>query len=238
MLSSSTAKLINNTIVNARGGISATDPWDASIEDNVFQRTTNAVTTSGALSRVVGYNCFYGNSTNFTGYNANYGTPIWPNRNGTMSDIYFNIVAAPLFIATNDFHLTNNSPCVNAGTPDSTYANMCFPPSVATNFPDMGAFGGPDACNWLTTVPQLPAKLSLTKSNSNVWLNWAAIPRSTYQVVYFTTNCNAFSGTNRWLTNFTVTPAANPASVAVSPYPTTNSKAFYRVRSLGRTPGN
>jgi hypothetical protein len=228
---------INNTLVNCRVGVNATDPWDALIQDNIFVGCTNAVMDLGSLSRKVTYNDFYGNATNSTGYSG-IGPTIWNNRNGTPADIYYNIFQSPFFVATNDFHLATNSPCVNAGTPNPAYANMCRPPSIATNFPDLGAYGGPDACNWLTNVPELAVQLSLTQSNSFLWLNWGAIPRSTYLVQYFATNLNATSGTNRWLTNTTLIPAAKPVSIAVSPYPTTNSKAFYRVRSLGRTPGN
>ena len=229
---------VNNTIVNCQKGFSAFDPWDATVEDCVFVGCTNAVVDTGSLSRQVNFNDFYGNATNFNGYQGTYGQWIIPNRNGTIADVLYNIPQNPLFIATNDFHLTNSSPCVNAGTPNTAYANMCFPPSIATNFPDQGAYGGPDACNWLDTVPIAPAQLTLIKSNSFLWLNWGAIPRSTYQVQYIATNFNATSGTNRWLTNTTLIPAAKPVSIAVSPYPTTNSNAFYRVKSLGRTPGN
>lgn len=230
---------LNNTIVDCRAGVNAIDPWDALIQDNIFFGCTNAVMDSGSLSRQVSYNDFYGNATNFTGYNTNiYGKIIWNNRNGTPADVLYNIYSNPLFVATNDFHLTTSSPCVNAGTPNTAFANMCFPPSIATNFPDLGAYGGPDACNWLTNVPELPAQLSLTKSNSFIWLNWGAIPRSTYLVQYVATNLIAAPGTNKWLTNTTVIPANKPVSIAVSPYPTTNNKVFYRVRSLGRTPGN
>ena len=236
---SSTGTFVNNTVVNCWGGVNATDPWDALVQDNIFIGCTNAVTVSGSLSRQVNYNDFYGNATNFTGYPTNaYGPIIWTNRNGTPADVLYNIYSNPLFVAMNDFHLTTSSPCVNAGTPNTAYANMYFPPSIATNFPDLGAYGGPDACNWLTNVPELAVQLSLTQSNSFLWLNWGAIPRSTYLVQYCATNLNATSGTNKWLTNTTLIPANKPVSIPVSPYPTTNSKAFYRVRSLGRTPGN
>lgn len=229
---------LNNTIVNCFGGVNATDPWNATVQDNIFYGCTNAMMLSGSLSQQVSYNDFYGNATNFTGYSGNYGPVVFVNRNGTPCDLLFNIYQNPLFTAANDFHLTTSSSCVNAGTPNSAFANMCIPPSIATNFPDLGAYGGPDACNWLDTVPMLPAQLSLTKSNSFIWLNWGAIPRSSYQVQYISTNLDATSGTNRWLTNTTLIPVAKPVSIAVSPYPTTNSTGFYRVRSLGRTPGN
>jgi hypothetical protein len=234
----STATFVNNTVVNCSGGVNATDPWDALIQDNIFVSCTNAVMDSGSLSRQVSYNNFFGNATNFTGYPGTYGTIIWANRNGTPADALYNIYQTPLFIAANDFRLTNNSPCINAGTPNPAYANMCSPPSISTNFPDQGAYGGPNACNWLDPVPILPAQLSLIKSNNLLWLNFGAIPRSTYQVQYIATNLNATSGTNRWLTNTTLIPMAKPVSIAVLPYPTTNYNAFYRVKSLGRTPGN
>jgi hypothetical protein len=229
---------MNNAIYNCGVGVNATDPWDALVQSDIFVGCTNAVVVSGSLSRGISYNDFYENATNFTGLPSAWGTIIWTNRNGTPADAIYNIFQNPLFVATNDFHLTSPSPCVNAGTPNTAYANMCCPPSIATNFPDQGVYGGPDACNWLDVVPKLPAQVSLTKSNSFLWLNWGAIPRSTYQVQYCATNFNATSGTNRWLTNTTLIPANKPVSIAVSPYPTTNSKAFYRVRSLGRTPGN
>jgi hypothetical protein len=236
-----TSTFVNNTVVNCTVGVNATDPWDAIVQDNIFVGSTNAMMVSGSLSRQVAYNDFYGNATNFTGnYNTNiFGPIIGPNRNGIPADLLYNIYQNPNFVATNDFHLTTGSACVNAGTPNPAYANMCIPnPSIATSFPDQGAYGGPDACNWLDTVPKLPAQMSMTKSNGFVWLNWGAVPRSTYQVQYLATNFNATSGTNKWLTNATLIPADKPVSIAISPYPATNNKAFYRVKSSGRTPGN
>ena len=64
----SPATLINNTIVNCRVGVSATDPWDAKVQSCIFVGCTNAVQAAGTLSRAVSYNCFYQNAANFTGY--------------------------------------------------------------------------------------------------------------------------------------------------------------------------
>ncbi len=59
---------------------------------------------------------------------------------------------------------------------------MCFPPSISTNYPDQGAYGGPDACNWLDTVPLLSASASISMDTNNVVsIAFGAIPRSTYQ---------------------------------------------------------
>lgn len=234
----SEAILINNTIDNSPVGIHAADPWDGQVLDNIFVACTNAVQDTGSLLRNVSFNDFYDNATNFTGYNANYGNYIIPNRNGTISDVVGNIGSDPLFVATNDFHLTSPSPCINAGTADPEYANMCSPPSISTNYPDLGAYGGPDGCNWLDPVPMLPAQLTLTKTNKLLQLNWSAIPRSTYQIQYLATNLDAYSGTNLWLTNTAVIPSAKPFTITVSPVPTTNKTGFYRVRSLGRAVGN
>lgn len=59
-----------------------------------------------------------------------------------------NIDADPLFIGPGDFHLSADSPCVDAGNPDQEYSDICFPPSIGTERNDMGAYGGPDACQW------------------------------------------------------------------------------------------
>jgi parallel beta-helix repeat protein len=45
--------------------------------------------------------------------------------------------------------LLTGSPCIDAGNPDPIYNDTCFPPSRGTERNDMGAYGGPGACNWL-----------------------------------------------------------------------------------------
>lgn len=228
----------NNTIVNCGSGVIATDPWNATVQDNIFQGVANAVIVSGSLSRTISYNDFFGNATNFTGLPAAYGQQLLFNRNETSSDVFYNIFQNPLFVSTNNFQLQTNSTCIGAGAAGGAYENLCSPPSSGSAFGDMGAYGGPDACNWLTTVPLLPTAVSAIESNNLLWLNWEAIPRSTYQVLYVATNLDASSGTNKWLTNTIVTPAATPTAISVAPYPPTNHTTFYKIQSLGRTPGN
>lgn len=233
-----TTVFINNTIVDCQGGINAADPWNAQIENNIFVGCTNAVVDTGTLSRQVSYNDFYGNATNFTGYAATYGDWIIPNRNGTLADILYNISQNPLFVATNDFHLQATSPCVNAGVPGEAYENMCFPPSIGTAYGDIGAYGGPYAGNWLTNVPLLAAQsLSISNSGTAFLLDWFDVPRSTYQIQYAT---NLLGGSNLWqnLPNGQVVASGTPSSLSVAPFPPTNSARFYRIQSLGRTPGN
>ena len=234
---SSFPALIDNVVVNAGNGVVTQDPWDARVQSSLFINCTNAVKAAGSLSRTVSYNGFYGNATNFTGYPSTYGMVILANRNGTPSDVLYNIFQDPKFVATNDFHLLANSPAIDAGTPDWAYSDMCFPPSQGTAYPDLGAYGGPDAANWLDTVPKLPVVATTTYSSNVTRVNWGAIPRSEYVVQYLTNFVTV--GTNKWLnyTNGDVLATDKPTSLVVA----TNQslpKMFFRVQSLGRPAGN
>ena len=69
-----------------------------------------------------------------------------------------NIDVNPLFVDPEDldFHLQPNSPCIDAGHPDSVYNDFEDPnnpgyalyPALGTIRNDMGAYGGPGAANW------------------------------------------------------------------------------------------
>lgn len=232
------ANVINNTLVNCRVGISATDPWDALVQNNIIVGSTNAVKVHGSLTRTVNYNDLYANATNFSGLPVAYGQMILVNRNGTPSDILYNIFRDPQFMATNDFHLISNSPCVDAGTADWASTDMCFPPSLGSILPDQGAYGGPDAANWLDIVPKLPVQAFITKSDNVIQIGWGAIPRSVYQIQYITNFTSA--GTNNWLNlpNGKVLAVDKPTSITISTNANALGKQFFRIQSLGRTLGN
>ena len=185
------------------------------------------------------YNGFYGNATNFTGYPGTFGMVILANRNSTPSDVLYNIFQDPKFVSTSDFHLQAGSPAIDAGTPDWAFSDMCFSNSVSqgNSYPDLGAYGGPDAINWLSVAPILPAQPAMTYSNKTTWLNWGAIPRSEYVVQYLTNFVTL--GTNKWLnfTNGDILAVDKPTSLIVA----TNQnlpQMFFRVQSLGRPAGN
>lgn len=93
------------------------------IYNNIFYQNvggTGAVYTIGALR----YNNFYGNvDGDFYGtLPAGTGTISTVNTNGDSCDIFSNIFLDPLFADTAifDFHLTQNSPCIDAGDPKSS----------------------------------------------------------------------------------------------------------------------
>lgn len=60
-----------------------------------------------------------------------------------------NIAFNPMFVspATGDFSLLQGSPCIDRGNPSSSYNDTCLPPAGGGERNDIGAYGGPGACN-------------------------------------------------------------------------------------------
>ncbi len=58
-----------------------------------------------------------------------------------------NIAVNPVFSSLVDFTILDASPCVDAGNPDPSFNDVCFPPSLGTMRNDMGAYGGPGPCS-------------------------------------------------------------------------------------------
>ena len=69
---------------------------------------------------------------------------------GTLSWLTGNIDDDPLFMApqAGDYRLSAMSPCIDVGSSGQSSNDLCFPPSLGTEHNDMGAYGGPDACEW------------------------------------------------------------------------------------------
>ncbi len=61
-----------------------------------------------------------------------------------------NIDVDPLFVGIDDYHLSPASPCIDAGHAGFQYDDDCFPPSMGTPRNDMGAYGGPLGCDWIS----------------------------------------------------------------------------------------
>jgi len=149
---SSTAKVANTSMSQCGIAVSMADPFDVTVWNCLLQLCTNGVLRTGSLSSNVGYDCFYNNRTNFIGYPRSFGQIVMANRNGTPCDIANNIYQNPLLAEATNYTLVPNSPCIDAGSPDPAYLDGCFPPSQGTTVNDIGIYGGPFACGWLTNT--------------------------------------------------------------------------------------
>ncbi len=70
-----------------------------------------------------------------------------------------NINDDPLFADRISYALTETSPCVDAGNPNTSYNDFYFPPSFGTTRNDMGAYGGEDAGNWYAPLRIIPENI-------------------------------------------------------------------------------
>jgi hypothetical protein len=141
---------VNNLFTQCGAAITAIDPFDCTIYNNILQACGFAVPgqEGGSLSREVRYNCFFNNQTNFVGYPPVYGRCDETNANGTPADAFMNICADPQFEATTNYTLSASSPCIDAGNPAMSHNDICRPPSKGTTLNDIGPYGGPGACDW------------------------------------------------------------------------------------------
>lgn len=73
-----------------------------------------------------------------------------------------NISAQPLFLnaANVDFHLQSGSPCIDTGAPGGLFNDGCLPPGRGTVRNDMGAYGGPNNCDWLSPAEKPDVKVT------------------------------------------------------------------------------
>jgi len=72
----------------------------------------------------------------------------------------------PLFedIENDNYHLQENSPCIDAGSPDPEYNDACLPPGHGTVISDMGAFGGNGNCS---IMPE--TQIVISPSSQRIW---------------------------------------------------------------------
>jgi hypothetical protein len=105
------------------------------------------------------YNNIWNNAGgNFVDCPEYLGQNVLVNNNGDSCDVYFNISENPMFEGGEPFSfiLQDNSPCIDAGSPDTAYydnedpANPGFAlyPAKGTIINDMGRYGGHGISNW------------------------------------------------------------------------------------------
>jgi len=136
-------KLVNNAIVeNEECGIyyGANTISHSIIMNNIISSNNKSgIEFNFGTSFYVWYNDFYNNNPNINAINPDsLGILSKVNRNGYQCDPYFNILLDPLFLdpSLNDYHLQQNSPCINSGNP-SVFFN-----DLDGTINDIGAFGG------------------------------------------------------------------------------------------------
>jgi len=82
-----------------------------------------------------------------------------------------NINDDPLFTDRVSYALTETSPCIDRGNPDTAFNDKFFPPSFGESRNDMGAYGGPDAGNWYAPLRIIPESINfgdVTRDSSKV----------------------------------------------------------------------
>ena len=142
------ATVVNNTVYNGSAAIEINSGTGTPvIRNNIFSYTSFGVRTLSYDATVRTYNCVFGNTFSYTGFDENPG-----NGDITLDPLFKN----PL---DNDFRLLQGSPAIDAGHPDVQYND----PDGSTN--DMGAY-------WYVAPPAAPANLSATAGVMQVTLQW------------------------------------------------------------------
>jgi len=123
--SSSSPTIRNNTISNnSSDGIYCRFSSSPAIMNNILYNNDTGIYGLSTLASLE-HNLFWLN--NNLGYGSNipaaFGEIVTVNTNGDSCDTYWNLFMDPMLVDpdSSDFHLTENSPCIDAGDPDQIY---------------------------------------------------------------------------------------------------------------------
>jgi len=120
--------------------------------------------------------CFSGNTIP-----ASLGELVAVNANGDSCDAFFNIFENPSFVYQPlNYHLEPDSPCIDAGNPESQYNDPEDPvnpgyallPAQGTVVNDMGSYGGPGAGDWFVGIEPEDPKFRIFPSIFNLQQNY------------------------------------------------------------------
>jgi parallel beta-helix repeat protein len=117
------ANIYNNTFCNLTYGIKASHSAGFPVMNNAFYGNSIALYTNDSIASV-SYNLFYNNVVDYGGESPLwFGVTDYDNGNNDPCDENYNLFISPEFVDPQslDFHLTENSPCINAGNPDPQY---------------------------------------------------------------------------------------------------------------------
>jgi parallel beta-helix repeat protein len=123
----SSLNFINNTICSNTGhALYLNSPLSSDVRNNIISENSSPLyLAAGNIQQVqMVYNDFWLNDTTYWSMMpAGFGLPSQTNFNGDICDVYYNIFLDPEFEngAGNDYHITEFSPCINAGDPDTPF---------------------------------------------------------------------------------------------------------------------
>ena len=176
-LISSSPLLRNNTFYNnSCFCIIQCSNSDATIINNLLVSNSGTAIYSNASNLTIAYNDFYNQPSPIFDGNIPPGIGILShtNANGDSCDVYSNIFLDPLLVdlANYDFHLTEDSPCIDAGDPVS-------PLDPDGSVSDMGTYYFDQ-----TTAPSAPQNVTVEISGTEVHLSWDVVAGANSYKVY------------------------------------------------------
>jgi PKD repeat protein len=157
--------------------------YNCIVADNYDAETVYVVPGSNTFAS--NYSDYFGNDEPlFSNCNDSLGVISGTNYNGDPCDYFSNIFLDPEFMTTEDFHLFFTSPCIKAGTPDTT--GLHIPPLDLDSNPriygdiiDMGAY----EFQGITELP-VPVNIVIIITDAEVIISWDAVPHATSYQVY------------------------------------------------------
>jgi len=154
------------------GSTSTVDVTNSIISNN-YGGSGHAIGVYNEGTLTVDYSDFYHNEGGDVGGNipTGFGVLDTTNYNGDSCDVYYNIFLEPMFVDTvnRDYHLTEGSPCIDAGDPLFAYD----PDGTIT---DMGAYYFDQSA---PGIPCAVADLTISCDSLNAHLIWSPVSTDT-----------------------------------------------------------
>ena len=150
---------LTNCIISHNSPTASTSCWGGGIYDSVgtvalenctvAYNTANGINNGGGIVTLINSIVYFNSDQQISGNAiATYSDVYMPNPD----DVYpgeGNINEDPLFESPLNLRIRcDYSSCVDTGSPQPWYKDICFPPCCGTEANDMGAHGGPGACGW------------------------------------------------------------------------------------------
>ena len=150
----------SNSATHGGGGVFIHGNVSVAVVNSTFVGNVGlGIESSGGRGSVTNSILYYNNSGGAQ-FGGNVGFA-YSNIQGGVEPGPGNISVNPALDPTT-LELLESSACIDAGNPNSAFNDACFPPSLGSVRNDMGAFGGPKACDWplppkIVTPPQSQA---------------------------------------------------------------------------------